>query len=51
MTVSREPLVEVRQLKKYFPVTDAGVLRSKTVGYVKAVDGIDFDLFVACSTV
>ena len=45
MTVSREPLVEVRQLKKYFPVTDAGVLRSKTVGYVKAVDGIDFDLF------
>lgn len=45
MTVSREPLVEVRQLRKYFPVTDAGVLFSKTVGYVKAVDGIDFDLF------
>lgn len=33
-------LLEVRGLKKYFPIT-AGVLR-RTVGYVKAVDDINF---------
>lgn len=33
-------LLEVKGLKKYFPVT-RGVLR-RVVGYVKAVDGIDF---------
>lgn len=35
-----EMLLEVKDLKKYFPV--AGGLFSKTVGYVKAVDGISF---------
>jgi oligopeptide/dipeptide ABC transporter ATP-binding protein len=38
-----EPLLSVRQLKKYFPVRE-GLLR-RTVAEVKAVDGIDFDLF------
>lgn len=33
-------LIEVKDLKKYFPVT-AGILRHK-VGDIKAVDGIDF---------
>jgi oligopeptide/dipeptide ABC transporter ATP-binding protein len=37
------PLVQVRGLKKYFPVNE-GVVFSKTVGHVKAVDGISFDI-------
>lgn len=38
-----EPLLEVRHLKKYFPIT-AGLL-NKTVGYVKAVDDISFTIY------
>lgn len=38
----REKLLEVHDLKKYFPVT-AGILRHK-VGEIKAVDGIDFTI-------
>ena len=37
-----EPLVEVRDLRTYFPIR-RGVL-SRTVGYVKAVDGVSFDV-------
>ncbi|QQE81439.1 dipeptide ABC transporter ATP-binding protein [Alicyclobacillus sp. SO9] len=37
-----ETLLEVQNLKKYFPVT-AGVLR-RTVGYVKAVDDVSFSI-------
>ncbi len=37
------PLVQVRGLKKYFPVTE-GVVLQKTVAQVKAVDGISFDI-------
>ncbi len=37
------PLVQVRGLKKYFPVHE-GALISRTVGHVKAVDGISFDI-------
>jgi oligopeptide transport system ATP-binding protein len=36
------PLIEVRDLKMYFPIT-AGLLRRR-VGDVKAVDGISFDI-------
>ena len=39
-TEARTPLLEVRDLKKYFPVQQ-GFLR-RTVGYVKAVDGVSF---------
>ena len=35
------PLVEVKDLKKHFPVTK-GLILMKTVGYVQAVDGISF---------
>ncbi|MBM65777.1 MAG: ABC transporter ATP-binding protein [Myxococcales bacterium] len=37
------PILEVSGLKVYFP-KKAGILR-RTVGYVKAVDGIDFKVF------
>ena len=36
------PLLEVENLKKYFPV-QKGVL-TRTVGHVKAVDGVSFSL-------
>jgi oligopeptide/dipeptide ABC transporter ATP-binding protein len=35
------PVLQARGLTKHFPVTE-GLLWSKTVGWVKAVDGIDF---------
>ena len=38
-----ETLLEVRNLKKYFPVTE-GLVFQKTVGNVKAVDGVSFDI-------
>lgn len=38
-----DPLLSVRGLKKYFPIRQ-GFLR-RTVAEVKAVDGLDFDLF------
>ncbi|KJK54783.1 ATP-binding cassette domain-containing protein, partial [Saccharothrix sp. ST-888] len=38
-----EPILEVRDLVKYFPLTQ-GVLFKKQVGAVKAVDGVSFDL-------
>ncbi len=40
----REVLLSVRGLKKYFPIT-AGFLVQREVGAVKAVDGLDFDVF------
>lgn len=36
------PLLQVSGLKKYFPVTRG--LMKKTVGYNKAVDGVDFEI-------
>ncbi|MBT6913335.1 MAG: ABC transporter ATP-binding protein, partial [Rhodospirillaceae bacterium] len=38
-----EPLLQVRDLKMYFPVTD-GMLVQRTIAHVKAVDGISFDI-------
>ena len=37
------PLLEVRDLKKYFPIKKG--LFSRTVGHVKALDGISFDVY------
>ncbi len=41
MSEIREPLLEVRDLVKHFPVK-SGVLLSREVDRVKAVDGVDF---------
>jgi len=40
---TEEPLVEVRDLVKHFPITRGIVVRRK-VGAVKAVDGVSFDV-------
>jgi len=37
------PLLQVRGLKKYFPVTE-GIMRQKITANVKAVDGVSFDI-------
>ena len=39
-----EPVLVVRGLEKHFPIKGGGLLR-RTVGQIKAVDGIDLDLF------
>ncbi|MBU9721507.1 MULTISPECIES: ABC transporter ATP-binding protein [Bacillaceae] len=41
--LGKEKLLEVRNLKKYFPVK-GGVLQ-RTIGHVKAVDDVSFDLY------
>jgi oligopeptide/dipeptide ABC transporter ATP-binding protein len=38
----KQPLVEVRNLKKYFPIKKG--IFSRTADYVKAVDGLDFSI-------
>jgi peptide/nickel transport system ATP-binding protein/oligopeptide transport system ATP-binding protein len=38
-----EPLVEVRDLRKHFPIT-RGILFQRQIGAVKAVDGVNFDV-------
>jgi oligopeptide/dipeptide ABC transporter ATP-binding protein len=39
-----EPLVRIRGLKKYFPIT-RGIIFQKKIGNVHAVDGIDLDVY------
>ncbi len=39
-----EPLVRIRGLKKYFPIT-RGIIFQKKIGNVHAVDGIDLDIY------
>lgn len=38
-----EPILQVRDLVKHFPVTK-GVVFRRTIGHVRAVDGVSFDL-------
>ncbi len=40
----RQVLIEVRGLRKYFPI-DEGIVLKRTVGHVKAVDGVSFQIF------
>ncbi|MCY4623115.1 MAG: ATP-binding cassette domain-containing protein, partial [bacterium] len=36
-----DPILQVCDLKKYFPIA-GGTLLSRTIGYVRAVDGVSF---------
>src|SRR4029077_1227494 len=38
------PLLELENLQKYFPVSAGALLRRK-IGWVKAVDGVDFAIW------
>ncbi len=40
---SPDPLLQIRDLKMYFPVTE-GTIFQKTVAEVKAVDGVSLDI-------
>ncbi len=44
MTDQRKKLVEVRHLKKYFPIT-RGIIFQRRIGDIKAVDDVSFDIF------
>lgn len=44
MTSEKEPLVKVRNLKKYFPIY-SGALLQRHAGDIKAVDGVSFDIY------
>ncbi len=41
---NKEVLLSVQDLKKYFPIKD-GIIFSRTVGNVHAVDGLTFDIY------
>ena len=41
--MSAAPLLEVRGLAMHFPISE-GVVLSRRIGEVKAVDGIDFSI-------
>lgn len=41
---SAQPLVQVQRLVKHFPITK-GLVFERTIGAVRAVDGINFDIF------
>ncbi len=43
MSTSAEPLIQVRDLVKYFPIT-RGIVFQRQIGAVKAVDGVSFDI-------
>ena len=42
-TANEAPLIQVNNLKKYFPVTK-GLILMKTIGHVQAVDSINFTI-------
>lgn len=44
MAAERVPLVQIRHLKKYFPIT-RGVIFERHIGDVKAVDDVSFDIY------
>jgi len=44
MTDKNTPLVEIKNLKKYFPIT-RGVVFQRRVGDIKAVDDVNFKIF------
>ncbi|MCJ7701695.1 MAG: ATP-binding cassette domain-containing protein [Anaerolineales bacterium] len=44
MTEQNTPLVQVKNLKKYFPI-NRGILIQRRIGEIKAVDGVDFEIY------
>ncbi len=44
MAAERVPLVQVRHLKKYFPIA-RGVIFQRHIGDIKAVDDVSFDIY------
>jgi len=44
MPLQQTPLVEVKNLKKYFPIT-RGVVIQRRIGDIKAVDDVSFDIY------
>ncbi len=44
MTATREPILSVRGLEKHFPIKGGGLIK-RVVGAVRAVDGLDLDLY------
>ena len=44
MGPQQEVLVQVREVRKWYPVTGGGLF-SKVIGHVKAVDGVSFDIY------
>jgi peptide/nickel transport system ATP-binding protein/oligopeptide transport system ATP-binding protein len=43
LDLSRPPLLTVKDLRMHFPIHSSGVIR-RTIGHVKAVDGVSFQL-------
>ena len=43
MSMEQQPLMEIKGLKKYYPIRN-GIL-PHTVGYIHAVDGVDFEIY------
>jgi oligopeptide transport system ATP-binding protein len=41
----KEVILEVRNLRKYFPIESQSILFSRVVGHIKAVDGVDLQVF------
>jgi peptide/nickel transport system ATP-binding protein len=44
MMTQNETLLEVNDLKKYFPIYKPGIFRKGVVNYVRAVDGVNFTI-------
>ncbi|MBN1967210.1 MAG: ABC transporter ATP-binding protein [Anaerolineae bacterium] len=44
MTTANDMLLEVYNLKKYFPIYKRGVFRRQVVNHVRAVDGVNFSI-------
>lgn len=45
LTLQTKPLLEVRNLKKYFPVKTKGLFRQQVIEYKKAVDDVTFNVY------
>ena len=44
MSTDKELILSVKDLRQHFPIDGGGIFK-KTVGYVRAVDGISFDVY------